>query len=316
MSTRKIKDAVDLSTGEKVYYKGHAKATYMSDGRTVEDAIKTAGGGGGMAVVDHGIEDTTFTLTPNVIHKWGLVDSLTLGIPEDSGGIVSSYRVVFVADLTFVLSLPSNIVWANDEAPDFSEDGMQYEINIIGNRALWAKFPYVNYGTGFLGYAQNELDDYVITDYVISTADYGIECKATLLEPDNSTFAVIGGSRTKTSDGTLAAFHVGNKNIRVDWNGKQTYGDSYVIGTPNVISSTLEQSTVNNGLPIYLYDVNQSGAPAYGGAMKIYYFRVLGSDGTPNLDLRPYRNEEGVVGFKDLVSGKFYTSVNNTLTGA
>lgn len=140
MSTRKIKDAVDLSTGEKVYYKGHAKATYMSDGRTVEDAIKTAGGGGGMAVIDHGTEDTTFTLTPNVIHKWGLVDSLTLTVPEDSEGIVSSYRVVFVADSSFVLSLPSNIVWANDEAPDFSEDGMQYEINIIGSKALWAKF--------------------------------------------------------------------------------------------------------------------------------------------------------------------------------
>lgn len=144
MSTRKIKDAVDLSTNEKVYYKSHAKATYMSDGRTVEDAIKAGGGGGGaIPVVDHGTEDTTFTLTPNVIHKWGLVDSLTLSIPEDSEGIVSSYRVVFVADSTFVLSLSSSIVWANDEAPDFSEDGMQYEINIVGNRALWAKFPVI-----------------------------------------------------------------------------------------------------------------------------------------------------------------------------
>ena len=37
MGTRKIKDGkVD---GEKVYFKGHAQATYMSDGRTVEDAI-------------------------------------------------------------------------------------------------------------------------------------------------------------------------------------------------------------------------------------------------------------------------------------
>lgn len=36
---RKVKDAVDLSTNEKVYFRGHAKATYMSDGRTVEEAI-------------------------------------------------------------------------------------------------------------------------------------------------------------------------------------------------------------------------------------------------------------------------------------
>lgn len=47
MATRKIKDAKDLDTGELIYIKGHAKATYMSDGRTVEDAIKAGGGGGG-----------------------------------------------------------------------------------------------------------------------------------------------------------------------------------------------------------------------------------------------------------------------------
>lgn len=50
MATRKVKDAKDLSTNELIYFKGHAKATYMSDGRTVEDAINdipSSGGGGG-----------------------------------------------------------------------------------------------------------------------------------------------------------------------------------------------------------------------------------------------------------------------------
>lgn len=36
---RKVKDAKDLSNNELIYFKGHAKATYMSDGSTVEDAI-------------------------------------------------------------------------------------------------------------------------------------------------------------------------------------------------------------------------------------------------------------------------------------
>ena len=48
MATRKIKDAKDLSTNELIYFKGHAQATYMSDGRTVEDAINNidiSGGG-------------------------------------------------------------------------------------------------------------------------------------------------------------------------------------------------------------------------------------------------------------------------------
>lgn len=36
---RKVKDAKDLSSNELIYFKSHAKATYMSDGTTVEDAI-------------------------------------------------------------------------------------------------------------------------------------------------------------------------------------------------------------------------------------------------------------------------------------
>lgn len=40
MSDRKVQDAIDLKTKEKVYLKGHAKVTYMSDGISVEDAIK------------------------------------------------------------------------------------------------------------------------------------------------------------------------------------------------------------------------------------------------------------------------------------
>lgn len=40
MSDRKVQDAIDLKTKEKVYLKGHAKVTYISDGISVEDAIK------------------------------------------------------------------------------------------------------------------------------------------------------------------------------------------------------------------------------------------------------------------------------------
>ena len=46
MGTRKIKDAKDLSTNELIYFKGHAQATYMSDGRTVEEAINSSNGVG------------------------------------------------------------------------------------------------------------------------------------------------------------------------------------------------------------------------------------------------------------------------------
>lgn len=49
MANRNIKDAKDLTTGELVYFRGHAKATYMSNGATVEDAINNIGTGGGSA---------------------------------------------------------------------------------------------------------------------------------------------------------------------------------------------------------------------------------------------------------------------------
>ena len=39
MATRNIKDAKDLTTGELIYFKSHAQATFMSDGRTLEEAV-------------------------------------------------------------------------------------------------------------------------------------------------------------------------------------------------------------------------------------------------------------------------------------
>ena len=50
MSTRQIKDAKDISTNELIYFKGHAKATYMSDGRTVEEAVNSMSGGSGGSI--------------------------------------------------------------------------------------------------------------------------------------------------------------------------------------------------------------------------------------------------------------------------
>lgn len=45
MANRKIKDAKDAKSNELIYFRGHAKATYMSDGRTVEDAVNNMSGG-------------------------------------------------------------------------------------------------------------------------------------------------------------------------------------------------------------------------------------------------------------------------------
>ena len=53
MANRVIKDAKDLTTNELVYFRGHAKATYMSNGATVEDAINSLGGGSGADMTNY-----------------------------------------------------------------------------------------------------------------------------------------------------------------------------------------------------------------------------------------------------------------------
>lgn len=63
MATRNIKDAKDLSTNELIYFKGHAQATFMSDGRTVEEAINSIDPNGGSSTP---VEETdpVFTASP------------------------------------------------------------------------------------------------------------------------------------------------------------------------------------------------------------------------------------------------------------
>lgn len=128
MNTRKVKDAIDLETKEKVYLKGHAKATYMSDGRTVEDAINSVDGGGGsgggsveIPIIEHGENDTTLTIEPNTYHKWGEVSELTLSLGEPTNlGVVNEYMFSFVnTSLTSSLTI-DELMWEYGEYPSFS----------------------------------------------------------------------------------------------------------------------------------------------------------------------------------------------------
>ena len=64
---RKIKDAQDLETNELIYLRGHAKATYMSDGRSVEDAINGIPQGGGGSVDISNKEDKALLFDMSVV---------------------------------------------------------------------------------------------------------------------------------------------------------------------------------------------------------------------------------------------------------
>ena len=92
-------------------------------------------------VVNHGTSDTTFALTPNVLHIWGTVTSLTLTLatPTDAT-IVNEYMFQFTSGSTATtLSLPSSVVWDEDKGSLTVESGYIYQVSILNNVALWAR---------------------------------------------------------------------------------------------------------------------------------------------------------------------------------
>lgn len=145
--SRKIKDIKDKDTGELIYPKSHAKATYMSDGRTVEDAINQAGtggsssdGSGAYAEVNHGTSDTTFALTPNTFHVWDEVASLDLSFAEETAGVANEYLFQFTSGATATtLTLPDGLKWVNDNPLTITEN-MIYQVSVLRGMASVLEF--------------------------------------------------------------------------------------------------------------------------------------------------------------------------------
>lgn len=86
-----------------------------------------------IAEVNHGTSDTTFTLTPNVMHIWGTVASLNLSLPTDSNSTLDEYLFTFTSGSTpTTLTLPASIKWIQD--PEF-EENKTYQVSIVNNLA-------------------------------------------------------------------------------------------------------------------------------------------------------------------------------------
>ena len=102
--SRPIRDAKDITTGKKVYFKGHAQATYMSDGRTVETAINEAMQGGGSGVLS---ADEVY------VFEWdGETDSGTLSEAEVAKLLGAKYIVLSV----WGVIIPTNMIMLEDDA--------------------------------------------------------------------------------------------------------------------------------------------------------------------------------------------------------
>lgn len=87
-----------------------------------------------VTVVDHDTSNTTFALTPNVFHKWGVVSSLTLTLASGAVGYLSEYMFEFQSGSTATsLSLPSTVTWVNTPTIKANKT---YQVSIVDNIAI------------------------------------------------------------------------------------------------------------------------------------------------------------------------------------
>ena len=117
MATRNIKDAKDLTTGELIYFKSHAQATFMSDGRTVEEAVSemSAVDTSNLATKDElaqkqDIISDIDTIRNNAANYKGTVTSVTVNgsSKTPSSGVVNIGNVATSVKVDGVSKTPSN----------------------------------------------------------------------------------------------------------------------------------------------------------------------------------------------------------------
>ena len=111
----------------------------LQDGTTNRKAkaslLKGQDGASGIpSVVDHGTNDTTFALTPNVFHGWGEVEALNLTLASETSGVLNEYMLQFTSGtMATVLTLPETVKWISDST---IEAGKTYQVSIINNLAV------------------------------------------------------------------------------------------------------------------------------------------------------------------------------------
>lgn len=113
--------------------------------RVVTDTEKAAWNGKANKVLvnNHGTSDTTYSVTPNVLHIWGTVGSLTLTLatPTDNT-IENEYKIQFTSGSTATqFSLPQGVEWGTQDPeqpnPLVVKANAIYQISIINNIGLW-----------------------------------------------------------------------------------------------------------------------------------------------------------------------------------
>lgn len=150
-----VKAAYDLAnskgTGTVTAVKLNGTTYSPSSGVVDLGTISGGSGGGGDSyagnypIVEHGTSDTTFALTPNTLHRWGTVTSLSLTLASGTDGVVNEYMAEFFSgDTATALALPDNISWASDAAIEIDANYL-YQISILDNVAAYIKGKKIEY---------------------------------------------------------------------------------------------------------------------------------------------------------------------------
>ena len=148
--------------------------------------------------VNHGTSDTTFTLTPNIMHIWGEIATLNLTLSADSNSVLDEYMFTFTCPSAAAtnLTLPSSIKWI--QQPEL-QAGKTYQVSIVN---------------GLAGYLT---DDMPATgqDNIIET----VKVNGTALTPDANKAVDI-----TVPQGTVTSVTVNGSNYTPDTNGLVNLG--------------------------------------------------------------------------------------------
>lgn len=112
----------------------HQKTT-----KNLRGAKGDKGDDGYLRQITHGTTDTTFALTPNTMHVWDEVETLTLTLsPNTDENKLAEYCFQFTSPLKPTkLKLPDNIKW---QAPLLVVSNCIYQVSITNNLAVWGEW--------------------------------------------------------------------------------------------------------------------------------------------------------------------------------
>ena len=138
-------EAYTWKDGNMVQLSGSSEDVVNFAKQKIEEIVDTAkktkkgdkgdpGRDGRIALVNHGTNDTTFALTPNVVHVWGEVESLNLSLaPNPEQNILAEYCFQFkVPDSKATEFQIQGAKWANGVVPKLKQ-GKTYQGSVIDN---------------------------------------------------------------------------------------------------------------------------------------------------------------------------------------